>query len=179
MKNIESLKIIICISVLFSINTLIHSQSKQILSTSVNAGIFTPLDLLSERINSGFRIGFDFESRNQNFGVYLSANFNIAMYKNTTENLNKDMTAAIYEIDIGPRWYIGKTKKVQGNIDLGFSAFTGNYVDKLKFGLSAAVGLNVPLNKKLVINTGSRISLIGIDYFQLYATVFAGVRYNF
>jgi len=93
--------------------------------------------------SSGFRIGFDLESRNQNFGVYLSANFNIAKYKNTTENLNKDMTAAIYEIDIGPRWYIGKTKKVQGNIDLGFSA------------------------------------LIGIDYFQLFVMVYAGVRYNF
>ena len=179
MKTIQSLKIIMCISVLFSINTLINSQSKQILSASVNSGLFIPLDLLTERMNNGFSAGIDLESRNLNFGVYFSAKYNLSKYKNTPENLNKNMTSAIFEMNIGPRWYLGKLNNFQLNLDLGFAAFAGNFINKLKFGFSSAAGINFPIKNKLILNAGSRFCLIGIDYFQPYVTVYGGLRYNF
>ncbi|HMQ81143.1 MAG TPA: hypothetical protein PKD94_16375 [Ignavibacteria bacterium] len=170
---------------LLLVSAISFSQSKQYYTSTFTTGIFIPIDKTGERVRTGYNFGVDLEARNKRFAVYLNSRINFT--KGNTESelytyddySTKARSYTIIEVNIGPRWYLGKLDELNANIDLGFGLYTGSYSRTLLWGPQAGFGFSYPVSQKLTLALNGRLNILGIDYGQPYMGVHAGVKYIF
>lgn len=177
MKTILTLELIVftCVSL---------AQGKQYYTGTFTAGIFIPLDKTGERVKTGYNLGIDLEARNKRFAVYLNSRINFTKGNTTSElyrynNTTNARKYTIIEVNIGPRWYLGRMNDLNANIDLGFGLYTGSYSRQLLWGPQVGLGFSYPVTKRLSLALNGRLNVLGIDYGQPYVGIHTGVKYIF
>jgi len=177
------MKIILTL-VLLLITANSFTQSKQYYTGTFTAGVFIPFDKTGDRVKSGYNFGMDLEARNKRFAVYLNSRINLTLGNTDSElymygNSRNAQSYTIIEVNIGPRWYLGKMDELNANIDLGFGLYTGSYSRVLLWGPQAGFGFSYPVSQKLSLALNGRLNVLGIDYGQPYVGIHAGVKYIF
>jgi len=157
MKTLLTLALII-------FNITVYSQNKMIFSGALNAGAFAYADNLI-----GPSLGIDLEGRTNKFSIYFSATGNF---------LTDDSENRITEIIVGPRWYIGDLKKINGEIETGFGTYVINS-GKNKFGINLGAGFNYPVSKDFDISIKGKYHLYSGGYGITHGNVYLSLRYYF
>lgn len=169
--------------VLLTLTIPSFTQSNRIYSISVNGGTIIPLEKLSDRFNTGYNAGIDLETRKENFALFASGRVNqVKGYRWYFDPYGMPMlgkwTYTIGEISAGGRWYLGNSKPLSANADLAFSIFTGNYFQKIPWGVQPGIGGNVNINKKLSVNLNIKVNVFEEEEWVTYAGVYLGLRYS-
>ncbi len=178
------MKTILALSI-FLISINLFSQNNRIYSVSINGGGLFPIEKLSNSIETGYNFGIDLETRKNNFGLFLSSKLNFVQYKSPSIILIKygieqdKKTFTIGEITAGGRWYLGKSDKLNANLDIGLGIYTGNYYDKIHWGFQPGIGANFPFIKNLAANLNVKVNVIEVDEWETYLGISLGLRYNF
>lgn len=162
----------------------LQSQSNRIYSVSINGGGFFPSGDRFGSLSTGYNAGVDIETRKSNFGIFLGSKLNLVKYKSITYEMQFGVepvfeTMTIGEITAGGRWYLGEPDKLNANLDLGVGIYTGNYFQKIHWGIQPGFGGNVPISKKLSANLNVKINVLEVEEWETYAGVYLGLRYSF
>jgi len=162
----------------------LQSQSNRIYSAAINGGGFFPIEKLSNSVETGYNFGIDLETRKNNFGIFLASKLNIVHFKITAVEFEYGIEQEIKyftigEITGGGRWYLGQPDKLNANVDLGLGIYTGNYYQKVHWGIQPGFGGNVPISKKLSANLNVKINVLEVEEWETYAGVYLGLRYSF
>jgi hypothetical protein len=168
---------------LLIISLPLHSQFNRIYSVSINGGGFFPTGKLSNSLETGYNLGIDLETRKNNFGFFLASKLNIVHFKITTVEFEYGIEQEIKyftigEITAGGRWYWGQPDKLNANLDLGLGIYTGNYFQKIHWGIQPGFGGNFPISKKLSANLNVKINVLEVEEWETYAGVYLGLRYS-
>jgi hypothetical protein len=161
----------------------LQSQSNRNYSVSINGGGFFPAGKLSNSLETGYNFGIDLESRKSDLGIFLTSKLNFVYYEVITvefefesEPVKKKFT--IGEITAGGRWYWGQADKLNANLDLGLGIYTGNYFQKIHWGIQPGFGVNFPISMKLSANLNVKINVLEVEEWETYAGVYLGLRYS-
>ena len=162
----------------------ICAQSKQYYTGTFTAGVFIPFEKTGERVKTGYNFGMELEVRNKSIAVYLNSRINFTGMNTESDRYTYDYITnarpyTIIELNMGPRFYFGKMKELNANIDLGFGFYTGSYKREVLWGSQAGFGFSFPVSQKLSLALNGRLNVLGIDYGQPYVGIHAGVKYIF
>ena len=162
------MKTIIVILLLLLTTICTKSQNSMIFSAALNSGVCAHG---SKQIDP--LIGIDIEARHNKFGLYVSA----------TGDFSFDTSGSrIYEFIIGPRWYIGNLKKINGVIETGFGDYIhsdNNATGRNRFGFNFGLGLNYPVSKEIDISLKGKYHLYSGGYGTTKGDVYFSFRYFF
>lgn len=162
----------------------LQSQSNRIYSVSINGGGFFPIEKLSNSIETGYNFGIDLETRKSSFALFGSGKVNqVKAYRWNFDSygmpIMEKWTYTIGEVSAGGRWYLGNSKPLSGSVDLALSIYTGNYFQKIPWGIQPGFGGNVPISRKLTANLNVKINVLEVDKWETYAGVYLGLRFSF
>ncbi len=169
---------------LFIIAMPLQSQSNRIYSVSINGGGFFPSGDRFGSLSTGYNAGVDIETRKSNFGLFLGTKLNLVKYQGITYEMEVGVeppdleTMTIGEITAGARWYWGVIDKLNLNLDLGLGIYTGNYFQKIHWGIQPGFGGSVPVSRKLSANLNVKINVLEVEEWETYAGVYLGLRYS-
>ena len=161
----------------------LQSQSNRIYSATISGGGFFPIEKLSNSVETGYNLGIDLETRKSNFALFGSGKINQVKanrwnFDSYGMPIMEKWTYSIGEITAGGRWYLGHPDKLNANLDLGVGIYTGNYFQKIHWGIQPGFGGNVPISKKLSANLNVKINVLEADEWETYAGVYLGLRYS-
>lgn len=170
--------------ILFFISFNFFAQSNRIYSISVNGGVIIPIENLSNSLKTGYNAGIEIETRKNNFAVFGSGKINqVETPRGTFDPYGMPIiemwTYTIGEISAGGRWYLGNSKPLSANVDLAFSIYTGNFFQKIPWGVQPGIGGNFNITKKLSANLNIKANIIEDEDWVTYLGFYSGVRYNF
>lgn len=168
---------------LFIITLPLQSQSNRNYSVSINGGGFFPTGDLFNNLATGYNAGIDIETRKENFALFGSGKINMVkaprwFFDPYGMPLVKMWTYTIGEITGGGRWYWGEIDNPNLNLDLGLGIYTGNYLNKIHWGIQPGFGGNFPISKKLSANLNVKINVLEVEEWETYAGVYLGLRYS-
>ncbi len=161
----------------------LQSQSNRIYSVSINGGGLFPIEKLSNSIETAYNFGIDIETRKENFALFGSGKINMVnasrwFFDPYGMPLMKMWTYTIGETSAGGRWYLGQPDRLNANVDLGLGIYTGNYYDKMHWGIQPGIGANIPLTKNLEANLNVKVNVIEVEDWETYAGIYLGIRYS-
>lgn len=179
----KTMKTIITLVLLIVVMPL-QSQSNRIYSAAISGGGFFPTGDLFGNLATGYNAGIDIETRKNFFGIFLGSKLNLVKYKSMAYEMQYGIepvfeTMTIGEITAGGRWYWGQPDKLNANLDLGLGIYTGNYFQKIHWGIQPGFGGNVPISRKLTANLNVKINVLEVGKWETYAGVYLGLRYSF
>lgn len=159
------------------------TQSNRIYSVLVSGGTTIPLEKFSDRVYTGYNAGIDLETRKDNFAIFGSGKINQVKanrwnFDSYGMPIMEKWTYTIGEISAGGRLYLGNSDPFSGNADLAFSIYTGNYFQKIPWGIQPGIGGNVNITKKLSVNLNMKVNVIENEDWETYAGIYLGFRYN-
>ena len=170
------------ILILISVN--VFTQGKDYYSGTLTVGGFIPIGDLKNEVSPGYNTGLELEIRNTKYAVYLNSRINFSSHNNYNELFiyddgYKKKTISIIEVNIGPRLYFGDKNELNGNIDLGFGLYTGNFKKDLLWGPQLGLGFCFPVSHDLQAVFNNRINFIGFEEGKLYWGIHVGLKYCF
>ena len=159
------------------------TQTNRIFSVSIIGGTTIPLEKFADRINTGYNAGIDVETRKENFAIFGAGRINqVKAYRWNFENYGMPVmekwTYTIGEISAGGRWYLGNSKPFSGNVDLAVSIYTGNYFQKIPWGIQPGIGGNVKITKNLSANLNLKVNIFEEEDWLTYLGLNLGLRYS-